>query len=50
MKQNKLSSLYWAIPFGEEEINTIRKQAQDVLNWYDGMRNPVPTWYSGGKK
>lgn len=47
---NTLSSLYWAIPFGEEEINTIRKQAQDVLNWYDGMRNPVPTWYLGGKK
>jgi len=21
------------------------KQAQDVLRWYDNMRNPVPSWY-----
>jgi hypothetical protein len=20
-------------------------QAQDVLDWYEGMKNPVPTWY-----
>ena len=27
------------------------KQAQEVLSWFDGMDNPVPTWYRqwGGK-
>lgn len=42
---NTLSSIYWAIPFGQPEIDTMMNQAQDVLRWYDNMRNPVPTWY-----
>ena len=42
---NTLSSLPWAIPFGETEIQVMRKQAAEVLKWYDGMRNVVPTWY-----
>jgi len=42
---NTLSSLYWAIPFGDDEIQTMRNQAAEVLVWYDGMKNVVPTWY-----
>lgn len=42
---NTLSSIYWAIPFGQSEIDTMLRQAQEVLSWYDGMNNPVPTWY-----
>ena len=42
---NALSSVVWAIPFGETEINTMLRQADDVLVWYDGMTNPIPTWY-----
>jgi serine/threonine-protein kinase len=42
---NTLSSIYWAIPFGQGEIDTMMKQSQDVLRWYENMRNPVPTWY-----
>lgn len=45
---NMLSSIPWAIPFGEQEIQTMLKQAGDVLEWYDHMRNPVPTWYFKG--
>ena len=40
-----LSSISWAIPFGEKEINIMLNQAKDVLNWYDNMQNPIPTWY-----
>lgn len=47
---NTLSSVYWAIPFGEGEVQTMLDQAQDVLRWYDKMRNPVPTWYERGRK
>lgn len=43
---NTISSLPWAIPFGENEINSMRKQAKQVLHWYDNMNNPVPIWYS----
>ena len=42
---NTLSSLPWAIPFGEEEINTMRKQSAEVLQWYDNMQNTIPRWY-----
>ena len=43
---NTLSSLPWAIPFGEKEIQVMRNQAAQVLEWYDGMKNVVPTWYT----
>lgn len=46
ISSNMLSSIPWAIPYGEQEIQTMLKQAGDVLDWYDHMRNPVPTWYS----
>lgn len=44
---NTLSSLYWAIPFGEGEIQVMRNQAAEVLAWYENMRRFVPSWYSG---
>lgn len=46
---NTLSSLPWAIPFGETEIMTMRNQAAEILQWYDNMKNPVPTWYKSVK-
>ena len=45
---NTLSSVYWAIPFGPDEVNTMLKQANDILRWYDNMSNPMPTWYFKG--
>ena len=45
ISSNTLSSLPWAIPFGEKEIEVMRNQASKVLEWYDGMKNAVPTWY-----
>lgn len=46
ISSNTLSSLPWAIPFGQDEVMTMQNQAKEVLAWYDSMRNPVPTWYS----
>jgi aminoglycoside phosphotransferase (APT) family kinase protein len=45
ISSNMLSSIPWAIPFGEGEVQTMLGQAKDVLAWYDNMKNPVPTWY-----
>ena len=42
---NTLSSVCWAVPFGEGEINTMLHQAEQVLDWYDNMKKTVPTWY-----
>ena len=42
---NTMSSVSWAVSFGQAEIDTMLKQARDVLDWFDNMRNPVPVWY-----
>ncbi|ABX42415.1 conserved hypothetical protein [Lachnoclostridium phytofermentans ISDg] len=47
---NTLSSIYWAIPLGQNDIDIMMKQSQDVLMWYNDMQNPVPTWYQACKK
>ena len=47
ISSNTLSSLPWAIPFGEGEIQIMKKQAKDVLQWYDDMQKVVPNWYKG---
>ena len=43
---NTLSSLPWAIPFGEEEVEIMRSQAAQLLHWHDNMRRTVPRWYT----
>lgn len=48
ISSNTLGSIYWAIPFGQEEVDTMLTQAKEILDWYDDMRNPVPTWYFKG--
>lgn len=48
ISSNTLSSVYWAIPFDRDEVDTMLNQARDVLTWYDNMRNPVPSWYLSG--
>ena len=45
ISSNTLSSLPWAIPFGQEQVRVMLRQAEDVLRWYDNMQNPIPTWY-----
>jgi len=42
---NTLSSLPWAIPFGESEIQVMRRQQADILNWYDNLQKVIPGWY-----
>lgn len=48
ISSNTLSSVPWAIPFGEEQIGVMVNQAKEVLEWYENMKNPVPTWYFTG--
>lgn len=42
---NTLSSLPWAVAYGEKEITTMRNQAAEILGWYDGFHTVVPNWY-----
>ena len=48
ISSNTLSSLPWAIPFGEQEIQVMVNQQKQVLDWYENMTNPVPAWYRRG--
>lgn len=45
ISSNTLSSVPWAIPFGEEQIGVMLRQAKEVLDWYDGMKKDIPSWY-----
>lgn len=45
ISSNALSSLPWAIPFGQNEIDVMKKQADNILSWYDNMNQVVPAWY-----
>ncbi len=47
---NTLSSLPWAIPFGEGEIHVMKNQAQEVLDWYEDMTRVIPSWYTDTRK
>lgn len=47
---NTLSSLPWAIPYGEGEIATMRSQAKDILGWYDNLTCVIPSWYIDPEK
>jgi len=42
---NTLSSLPWAVPFGEREIDVMRQQQKEIMNWYDAFRKVLPGWY-----
>ncbi|MEG0361775.1 MAG: phosphotransferase [Longicatena sp.] len=42
---NTLSSIYWAIDFGQSDLDVMMKQSQDVLSWYDNFQRVVPNWY-----
>ena len=45
ISRNMLSSIPWAIPFGEAQVEVMRKQANNILSWYDNMKRIVPSWY-----
>lgn len=42
---NTLSSLPWAIPFGDEEVLIMRNQAKNILQDYDNFQCIIPKWY-----
>ena len=43
--QNMISSLPWAMGFGDEEVRIARENARQVLDWYDDLKKIVPDWY-----
>ena len=42
---NCIGSLPWAVPYGEQEIQVMRRQCADILRWYDHFSTVIPSWY-----
>mgnify|MGYP002412284237 FL=1 len=42
---NQIAAVHWAIPFGEEEVNIMLKQAENIMKWYDDFKTYIPSWY-----
>lgn len=42
---NSLSSLPWAVPYGEAQVQVMRTQAAEILHWYDHFNTVIPSWY-----
>lgn len=40
-----LTAITFAIPYGQEWVDSAIKSIADVLEWFDNMNNPVPSWY-----
>lgn len=46
ISSNTLSSLPWAMAFGESEIDVMKRQAANNLADYNNLENVVPKWYT----
>lgn len=42
---NQISSLPWAIAYGEKEISTMIRLSKQTLEWYDNFSTFIPKWY-----
>lgn len=55
---DKVSDLFWkllaiyilcnivgALPYGSEEIAVMKNQAKEILEWYDDLKQIIPSWY-----
>ena len=49
ISNNCIGSLPWAIPFGEKEVKVMRRQAAEILRWYDHFNTYIPCWYQPGR-
>ena len=47
---NIVGALPWALPYGAEEIALMQNQAKEILEWYDNLKQIIPSWYLIEKK
>jgi len=46
---NQISSLPWALQFGDTEINFMKELSDQILDWYDDFNTTIPSWYKSIK-
>jgi len=47
---NIVGALPWAVPYGIDEISVMQQQAKEILEWYNDMKQIIPSWYLIEKK
>ena len=47
---NIVGALPWSVPYGTEEIAVMQNQAKEILEWYEDMKQIIPSWYLIEKK
>ena len=47
---NIVGALPWALSYGSEEIAVMQNQAKEILEWYDDLKQIIPSWYLNKKK
>ena len=47
--ESLISQLPWSVRFGETEIKTALKVAENQMIWYGNFDRDIPTWYKGTK-
>ncbi len=47
---NTISSIPWAIPFGEEDVKTMLNNAKNVIETYNHFETYIPSWYTDYSK
>ena len=45
MATNTISSIPWAIPFGDEQVDFFLSLAEDTLKYYNDFKTFIPLWY-----
>lgn len=45
LSASAITSIVWTKYFAPERTDSILRLNTDILNWYDGMRCTIPTWY-----
>ncbi|MBZ9687455.1 phosphotransferase [Clostridium estertheticum] len=49
MGSNALSSISWAIPFGEKEVNVMLTNSNNMMEYYKDFKTFIPTWFKSSK-
>lgn len=45
LSASAITSIVWAKYFSPDNLKSVIQLNRNILNWYDGMENTIPSWY-----
>lgn len=46
LASNEIAAPAWGLQFTDGTGEKMVRMAEEVYDWFDGMKNPVPSWYA----